>query len=335
MPDLEDGDPDGTLIPADIVTIAVPTPFSVGSVNAYLLEGDPLTLIDCGPATAGAFHALQDGLALRGHQLSDVEQIVLTHGHVDHAGLAGTLARRYGTRLSSLAPLADELADWRDHAVREDDYAAATLVRHGVAPQVVAAIHAAGGPIRGLSDPAIVARRLADGDRVRAGSRTLRVHHRPGHSLWDIVLADADDGVGFLGDHLLARTSSNATLYRPPDAKRTRITPLLDLRGSLIATDRLGLRLGLAGHGKAITDVSGLIARRLAQQERRASALEDLLHEHGPSDAHTLATLLLGERAITQALLAVSEVVGHLDLLIDAGTVAEREGAAACVFEAV
>ena len=31
--------------------IEVPTPFPVGSVNCYLIEGNPLTLVDNGPRT--------------------------------------------------------------------------------------------------------------------------------------------------------------------------------------------------------------------------------------------------------------------------------------------
>jgi glyoxylase-like metal-dependent hydrolase (beta-lactamase superfamily II) len=315
--------------------IAVPTPFSVGTVNAYLLEGEPLTLIDAGPATAHALLALEEDLAGLGHGLADVELVILTHGHVDHAGLASILAGRYGAQLACLAPLADELAVWHEHSAREDDYAADTMVRHGVPPQVVSTIHAASGLIRGMSDAAHVDRRLNDGDLIGAGSRRLRVHHRPGHSRWDAVLVDEHRGVAFLGDHLIAHTSSNATLLRPTTPGAARVTPLLDMRRSLRATQRLALRAGLPGHGEAVDDVVALAERRIAQQDDRAEALERLLRQLGPCDAHTLANHLLGERAITQALLAVSEIVGHLDLLIERGRVIEHAGAALCQFEAL
>ncbi|MDR7561019.1 MAG: MBL fold metallo-hydrolase, partial [Armatimonadota bacterium] len=34
--------------------IELPTPFPVGPVNAYLLAGEPLTLVDAGPRTPQA-----------------------------------------------------------------------------------------------------------------------------------------------------------------------------------------------------------------------------------------------------------------------------------------
>ena len=42
--------------------ISVPTPFYVGPVNVYLIQEDPLTLIDAGPRSPGSLEALRAGL---------------------------------------------------------------------------------------------------------------------------------------------------------------------------------------------------------------------------------------------------------------------------------
>ena len=60
----------------------------------------------------------------------------------------------------------------------------------------------------------------------------------------------------------------------------------------------------------------------LLDQERRAQQLLDRLAD-GPRSANDLATAIWGDAAITQALMTLSEVVGHLDLLIADGVVAE------------
>ena len=39
--------------------IEIPTPFPVGSVNCYLIEGSPLTLIDTGPKTSESLTTIQ------------------------------------------------------------------------------------------------------------------------------------------------------------------------------------------------------------------------------------------------------------------------------------
>lgn len=42
-----------------IVPLSLPTPYPVGPVNAYLLPGPPVTLVDCGPKTDDARAALE------------------------------------------------------------------------------------------------------------------------------------------------------------------------------------------------------------------------------------------------------------------------------------
>ena len=64
-------------------------------IGAYLLEetaGGP-ALFDCGPTTCIA--ALKAGLAERGYGLHDVEHLLLSHIHLDHAGAAGMLVREH------------------------------------------------------------------------------------------------------------------------------------------------------------------------------------------------------------------------------------------------
>ena len=68
--------------------IEIPTPFPVGSVNCYLIEGSPLTLIDTGPKTTKSLATVKKELQNMSYQMSDIEQILLTHNHIDHIGLA-------------------------------------------------------------------------------------------------------------------------------------------------------------------------------------------------------------------------------------------------------
>ncbi len=59
-------------------------------VNFYVIEeGRALTLIDCG--FDGHLRYLESWLARRGRRMSDVEAILLTHGHADHVGFAERL----------------------------------------------------------------------------------------------------------------------------------------------------------------------------------------------------------------------------------------------------
>ncbi len=75
---------------AGIHRLAIPTPFQVGRINAYLIEDSPLTLVDSGPNSAKALDELVQALAARGHAIEDIELLVITHQHIDHFGLTAS-----------------------------------------------------------------------------------------------------------------------------------------------------------------------------------------------------------------------------------------------------
>ena len=86
--------------------LSIPTPFMVGRVNCYLIDDDPLTLVDCGPNSGKALDELERALGGHGRRIEDLERIVITHQHLDHLGLVDILARRSGEEVCALVLLA-------------------------------------------------------------------------------------------------------------------------------------------------------------------------------------------------------------------------------------
>jgi hypothetical protein len=78
------------------------------------------------------------------------------------------------------------------------------------------------------------------------------------------------------------------------------------------------------GHGEPFTGHAALIDERLAMHERRARKFAALIAQ-APRTAHEIARETWGKAALTQALLTLSEVLGHVDVLIERGEVAETE----------
>ena len=62
-------------------------------IGCYLLLGDQPALVDPGPAST--LDTLEASLAAQGLALVDIQTILLTHIHLDHAGATGMLLRRY------------------------------------------------------------------------------------------------------------------------------------------------------------------------------------------------------------------------------------------------
>ncbi|MGH2857673.1 MAG: MBL fold metallo-hydrolase [Solirubrobacteraceae bacterium] len=331
-------DPDALLArarDAGIRPIAVPTPFLVGRVNCYLIEDDPLTLVDTGPNSGKSLDELERALRGLGHGVQDLGLIVITHQHMDHLGLLEILARRSGAEVAALDLLAPYLQNFSASATADDDYSMDMMRRHGVPAELVTALGAVGAAFRAFGSSGQVTMALQDGGELRLRDRTLTVLHRPGHSPTDTVFWDAGRKLLLAGDHLLAHISSNPLLSRPltPGAGSERPHALQTYIASLRATRELPATLVLGGHGPPIDDHVALIDERLRMHERRAGKVLGLLAD-GPLTAYELATRMWGNVAVTQAYLTISEVLGHLDLLIADGRARENAAADVTSFEA-
>jgi glyoxylase-like metal-dependent hydrolase (beta-lactamase superfamily II) len=308
--------------------LAIPTPFMVGRVNAYLIEDSPLTLVDSGPNSGKALDELEQALATRGHAIEDIELLVITHQHIDHFGLAAILARRSGAEVAALAPLSPYLRDYRQAAELDDRYAERMMLLHGIPADVVTALRAVSASFRAWGSAVEVTRPLHDGEELKLRDRTLRVSHRPGHSPSDTVFLDESRSLMLAADHLIKHISSNPLLSRPlgaaPDFTSPRPSSLVDYIASLKLTRAQELSLVLPGHGEPISDHAALIDKRLRMHDRRAEKIHGLIAAQ-PLTAHEIALELWGNVAVTQAYLTLSEVLGHVDLLIADGRAVERE----------
>jgi glyoxylase-like metal-dependent hydrolase (beta-lactamase superfamily II) len=308
--------------------LPIPTPFAVGRVNCYLIDDDPLTLVDTGPNSGKALDALERALREHGRRIEDLERIVITHQHLDHLGLVGILADRSGAEVCALDLLAPVMEEFGAHAERDDELAGALMLRHGIPRDVVSALRSVSRSFRGWGGSAHVTRPLADSATLEFAGRTLEVQHRPGHSPSDTLFWDPDRALLIGGDHLIKHISSNPLISRPLGGRSgepgARPRALMMYIESLRQTRELPAETVLPGHGEPVTDHVALIDERFAMHERRAAKIAGLLDGH-PQTAYELAQALWGNVAVTQAYLTLSEVLGHVDLLEDRGQVREVE----------
>ncbi|MEP7060253.1 MAG: MBL fold metallo-hydrolase [Actinomycetota bacterium] len=153
--------------------------------SVYFIEGTAPTLVEAGPGAD--VPVILEALAQLGVDAQDLAHIVLTHIHIDHAGGAGDLLRRF--------PRA---------TVMVHEYGAAHLVDP---TRLLASTARTYGTDRmtaffGSMEPVAAdrLRTLTDGDRVAIGERTLRVIHTPGHAGHHIAYQDDLSGAVFTGE---------------------------------------------------------------------------------------------------------------------------------------
>jgi glyoxylase-like metal-dependent hydrolase (beta-lactamase superfamily II) len=310
---------------AGIRCLPIPTPFAVGRVNCYLIEDEPLTLLDTGPNSGKALDELERALDAHGHRVEDLELIVLSHQHMDHLGLAGILARRSGAEVAALEALAPWAAGYGKNMAADDQFADTIMARHGIPEDVRYALRAVAATFRAWGAPATVTRMLREGETLELRDRSLRIHHRPGHSPSDTFFVDEERKLALGGDHLIKHISSNPLISRPldgGDGSGDRPQSLVIYLESMARTREMDLDLVLAGHGEPIDDHRTLIDGRLRMHARRADKLRGLIAERSQT-AYELAQAMWGNVAVTQAYLTLSEVLGHTDLLVNDGRVRE------------
>ena len=150
---------------AGIHTLRIPTPFAVGRVNTYLIEDDPLTLVDSGPNSGKALDELQHQLAGHGHSIDDIELIVLTHQHIDHLGLVDIIASHSGAEVAAIDKVVGFVEHYSEDAGKDDEFASAVMLRNGIPAEIVQALRTVSAAFRSWGSRATVTRPLRDGER--------------------------------------------------------------------------------------------------------------------------------------------------------------------------
>ena len=302
---------------AGIHCLPIPTPFRVGRVNTYLIDDDPLTLVDSGPNSGTALDTLERALAAHGRRVEDLGLIVISHQHIDHLGLVAILARRSGAEVAALDLLAPWVEHWSEAMDADDAFAERMMAEHGIPEDVRHALIGVSQSYRGWGAAATVTRPLAAGSQLRLRDRTLHVHHRPGHSPSDTIFHDEAQRIVLGADHLIKHISSNPLISRPltPASVQAadggggggetapRPHALEIYMASLRATQAMaGVDIVLAGHGEPVTDHVALIDERFRLHARRAR--EDPPPHRGGRAGHRLR-----DRAV-----AVGQRRGHAGL---------------------
>jgi glyoxylase-like metal-dependent hydrolase (beta-lactamase superfamily II) len=295
--------------------IALPLERTV-PVNVWLLRGEPLTLVDTGPISEQALAALEAGLGGLGLQIEDIELVLVTHQHADHAGLAATIRRRSGARVAAHEALAAYLERFGERVADEKAFFGRFLTEHGVPDRLRGEESGYWGWLERSSEDCTPDEVLPEGATVRAGRHDLRVLHRPGHSETDTLFVDEAQRLAFVGDHLL---TTPAIAEMGPERARPLVRYLANLR-RLAERDLATLH---PGHGEDVLDHRAAIAARLRAADARCERVLAELGDRDMSAFEIAGALWPAERVEWDPVLAVSEVVGHLELLAERGLVAE------------
>ncbi|MBZ6496035.1 MBL fold metallo-hydrolase [Natrinema longum] len=294
-----------------------------GRNNAYVLADDTddeLALVDTGVAIDPVRQDLREGLAERGYEFADVDDIVLTHFHVDHAGLAGEIQAESDATVYVHEADAPLVAQDPDAVAAVEDRRRQLLEQWGVPA-------AAREELLGFFESADIEGQpaeptpIADGDVLEVGGRSLETVHAPGHAAGLCCFETESGDEAFVGDAVLPVYTPNvggadvrvqrplekyvATLERFVDREYDRVWP---------------------GHRDPIDEPTDRAETILEHHRERAETILELLGEHGPADAWTISERLFGALEGIHIIHGPGEAFAHLDHLRHEGIVAYENG---------
>lgn len=303
--------------------LTIPTPFSVGDVNLYLLRparpGEPLSLLDAGPHWEPSERALRERLAGLGCQVSDLEQILISHAHPDHYGLAAALAAESSAQVLAHPYAFPTLGAGRSGADRTRAFYQDWFTCSGVPVTVQEEIAHAQANTHHFAQPVRPNGSLKDDDRLSLGGLDWEVLATPGHSGGMICLYQPGSGTLLASDHLIDEISSNPVVEPPPPGTTERPKRLPQYLQQLERVAALQPAVAYSGHGRPIHDVVGLVERRINFHRRRAEQVLRQLADRPMSLFELTGRLFDGSLPPVHQFLALSEIQGHLDLLEAAG----------------
>ena len=258
----------------------------------YAIEtSDGWVMVDTGMGSEEGFQALQEQISNAGISPRDFSLIVITHGHLDHFGLAAKVQDLTG------APLAIHRADATNPYVLTFD------------PHT----------------PPPAADVLLEGGEELVAHSGLWAIWTPGHTPGHVCVHDRERKLLFSGDHVLPVTTPNVSRY-PSDEGN----PLRDFIDAHLALAKLDVKMVHPAHEHSFVDLQGRIDEIIAHHDRRAEEILAAVAD-GPRNDEEIAARIAwnvgtwDEMRPETRTLAVWETTAHLHFLVEDGRLFKEE----------
>jgi glyoxylase-like metal-dependent hydrolase (beta-lactamase superfamily II) len=300
----------------------IPIPQAGGPANVYLIEerDGGVALFDSGIGTPVGEAAVREGFRALGYKFGDVRRIYLSHGHIDHYGLAQTISEESG------APVyiheADRLkvehpgADWQASREAYRDY----MLRLGASAEEIQRLERDHLNIMKLARPIERTRSVRDGEVLQFRRFAATVQHSPGHTPGLTCLYIENAGILFSDDHLLERVSPNPLIEIGPEGPDLKFRALSTYLRTLEKTRTLPIKLVLPGHAKPFHEPNRVIDTLLGFYAKRQEKMLDKIAQ-GPATAIDIVMHVFPRVGRRELNLTMSEIVGNLEVLEERGAI--------------
>ena len=309
-----------------ISRIEIPIPFPIGSVNIYFIRDSTPTLIDAGFYSKEAMNAVELAIKRAGYRLSDIKRILLTHGHLDHVGLAGKIAAISGAEVF-IHPLDQDKCIWDVRKNQEKRMVPflSFFKKAGLSDAVICDIsHRISNRFERFFPGDFDVKYITGHETFSFDDFTLKVICCPGHTLGSVCFFDQNNGRLFSGDHLLKNITSNPVVEIENQDKNNGYRSLSSYLKSLEMIADMEVKEVLPGHGSPFSNSRERVAEIIGHHRIRRQEVLDAFSDRDGMTLFTVSQKLFPEVRGWDIFLGLSETHGHLEVLKDEGLITSR-----------
>ncbi|USK72490.1 MBL fold metallo-hydrolase [Peribacillus asahii] len=307
----------------DLIELDTGSP--VGGVNTYLVFGEKLTLIDTGANLEKNWELLIKALEERQLTIYDIEQVLLTHHHVDHVGLLDRILELHPVPVLGHPNNRPWLLPDKQFVEWHHEFFQQFLSEFGVPAELCGAGKEFFDNLQPLSCQNVeLTLELNEGDSI-PGLSEWQIIETKGHAQSHISLYRKKDQLWIAGDHIIKHISSNASIEPPLSRNQERVKPLIQYMDNLKKCANIPTSTVLTGHGSIVTNLPELVSERLSDIDDRAARIKDIIKDNDKSGFDIVNELFSTKTVKEQLILVVYETAGHLDLLLHRREIVEMK----------
>lgn len=297
-----------------VYQLPVPTPYSVGAVNIYLIKSEPYTLIDAGPDMDKSRRVLEEGLKALSVNLSDIKRVIITHSHSDHSGLASWINKKSGARVYIHPYELRRMSVDSDHIRERLPF----VIEAGLPAREIDSVM---GTVDKLPQPVLDKERanlLFGSETLSFESGELKVIHLPGHAPGHLCLYAPSGGHLFAGDFLLSHITPNPFLEPDPDNPGCRLPSLQQYIDGLDILENMKVKVVWPGHGGVFNDYRSVIEAGREHHRKQWKRIKDVVNSRVCS-CYQISKQIYPRLRGWQVFMGISEIQAHLDYLVQKG----------------
>lgn len=319
----------------------VPIPFNevpyLLTANIYALGREEITLIDAGPGISGVMEFIRESFVKEGLKFNNINRIILTHGHMDHFGLAASIIDELDHPIEVFLHPEDHWkisSEFYNNEIWLDELKMLQKlveIPDGHFNKMVKNVR----KYYSIATPLDDVKSMEDNDIFSGEGYSLQVVFCPGHDQGLCCLYEPEQKVLFSSDHIIKNLKPKPILALSKDKLIDKnYKGLVAYEKSLERVLKLDVKYMFPGHGEWIEDMHPVIKQYRQHYSERMELVWNAVKQKEVPVYHLVKDVFPNAEP-GDLFIALSEIMSHLEVLEYKGRVKIVEDGPPVIYRAL